>query len=299
MMPLQDGYGVGVMYNPAIPQFLHAHPDSVDYVEITSDMFWTDHGPQHSPRFEYLESWIDTLDRLAVRYPLVAHNIGLSIGSAGPFDAQYVEHLAEWLNRYDFRWHSDHLAFSVLRADVGADHSVGIAAPLPFDVDVLEMVAERARLIQAQIALPFLLENGVQYVVVPDQDLAEHEFLNALAARSDCRLLLDLHNLYVNARNLRFDPFGFIDRLALQHVHEVHIAGGTEFAGLYTDSHSGPCPPTVWELLDYLIPRAPELQGVTFEFHDSYFATLGNDGILKQLETAREIVARHPHVSHV
>jgi hypothetical protein len=38
---------------------------------------------------------------------------------------------------------------------------------------------------------------------------------------------------------------------------------------------------------------------VTFEFHDSYFATLGNEGILKQLETAREIVARHPHVSHV
>jgi len=281
------------MYNPAAPQFLRAHLSAVDYVEITSDMFWTDLGAGSSQRFEYLESWTDELDWLAPRCALVAHNVGLSIGSAQGLDEGYLAHLKDWMQRYRFRWHSDHLSFSVLRGAAGADLSVGIAAPLPFDHDVLDMVSARARRVQDLGGIPFLLENGVYYVQVPAQELDEVAFLNALTARASCGLLLDLHNLYVNARNFGADPFAFLDQLELGAVHEIHIAGGTEFAGMYTDSHAGPCHPIVWDLLDYVMPRASALRGVTFEFHDSYFPFLGNYGILAQLAHAREIVARH------
>jgi uncharacterized protein (UPF0276 family) len=64
------------------------------------------------------------------------------------------------------------------------------------------------------------------------------------------RLLLDLHNLYVNARNLRFDAGAYIDGLDLDSVRELHIAGGNELYGVYLDFHAGPCPPEVWRLLD-------------------------------------------------
>ena len=70
---------------------------------------------------------------------------------------------------------------------------------------------------------------------------------------------------------------------------EAHIAGGTEFAGMYTDSHSGPCPEPVWGLLEYLVPRAPNLRGVTFEFHDSYYGLIGRDGVRAQIDRAREL----------
>ena len=89
-----------------------------------------------------------------------------------------------------------------------------------------------------------------------------------LAARTGCGLLLDIHNLYVNARNHGFDPVGFLGELDLSRVAEVHIAGGNELVGMYTDSHAGACPEPVWELLDHVVDHAPQLRGVTFEFHD-------------------------------
>jgi hypothetical protein len=41
------------------------------------------------------------------------------------------------------------------------------------------------------------------------------------------------------------------------------------------------------------VPKAPELGGITFEFHDSYYAVLGVDGIRAELSRAREVWDRH------
>lgn len=284
--------GIGLMYNPAAPQFLRQHLSAVDYVEVTSDMFWMDRGPQAPQRFEYLESWIDELDWLEPRCPLVAHHAGLSIGSADAVDEGYLDHLAGWISRYRFRWHSDHLSFSIPRGAIG-DASMGIALPLPFDHEVLDLVATRAQRVRRLADIPFLLENGACYVRLPEQDLEETAFLNELVRRAACGLLLDLHSLYTNARNFGFNPFEFVGRLDMEGVTELHIAGGSEFAGMYTDSRAGACHPKVWELLDYVVPRAPNLRGVTFEFHDAYFPFLRNEGILRELAQAREIVSRY------
>jgi len=76
-------------------------------------------------------------------------------------------------------------------------------------------------------------------------------------------------------------------------VVEAHIAGGSEFAGMYTDAHSGPCPEPVWRLLEHLVPRAPGLRAITFEFHDSYYHFLGPQGIREQLARARSIFSQY------
>jgi uncharacterized protein len=124
--------------------------------------------------------------------------------------------------------------------------------------------------------------------------MTEPEFLNALVRDGGCALLLDLHNLYTNALNHGFDASAFLSELDLDAVVEVHVAGGGEFAGVYTDSHSGPCPEQVWKLLEEIIPNTPNLKGVTFEFHDSYFPRLGADGVRDQLARARSIWSRRP-----
>jgi uncharacterized protein (UPF0276 family) len=281
--------GVGLMYNPALPDFLITDLDAVDYLEITSDMFWTDRGPGHRPRFEELESWVDTLAWMVARRPVVAHNIGLSVGNAGRFDLEYVAHLAEWQRRYAFPWQSDHLSFAEVTSADGADQHAGVAVPLPYDAEVLEMICARVDHVQQAAGVPLLLENSVYFVTFRDQDMSEPQFLNALMARTGCGVLLDLHNLYANARNHGFDAFAFLDELELSGVVETHIAGGTEFAGMYTDSHSGPCPEPVWQLLESLVPRAPNLRAVTFEFHDSYYGRIGRDGVRAQLDRARAL----------
>lgn len=281
--------GVGVLYNPALPEYLQTRQETYDYVEVIPEMFWTDRGPRARPRFVELEGWIAMLDWIAGRCRVVGHNIGLSLGSADGFDEEYPAHIEEWNQRYQLAWHSDHLSFVRITTADGHDHNAGLAVPVPYDHDVLNMVVARIEAVQQAVSAPFLLENSVAFIDVPDQDMTEPEFLNAVAARSGCGLLLDVHNVYVNARNHGFDAYEFIGALDLEHVGEIHIAGGSELAGMYTDSHAGPCPDPVWELLEWVVPRAPNLGGITFEFHDSYYPLLREPGIAAELERAREI----------
>jgi hypothetical protein len=44
--------GVGVLFNPALTDFVSDHADSLDYLAVILDRFWIDHGLGNSPRFE-------------------------------------------------------------------------------------------------------------------------------------------------------------------------------------------------------------------------------------------------------
>jgi uncharacterized protein (UPF0276 family) len=285
--------GIGILHNPVVPGLLKADPGLVDYLAITPEMFWTDYGPGADCRFVELETWTDFLDGVAGRLPLVAHSIGLSLGSAEFSDDGYVEQLVQWHRRYGFLWHSDHLSFARVRSASGHEQHAAMAVPLPFDIEVLEMISARLRDLGRHLPSPFLVENAVSYLDFPDQDMTETTFLNALVHDGRCALLLDMHNLYTNARNHGFDASAFLHELDLEAVVEVHVAGGGEFAGMYTDSHSGPCPEPVWQLLEEAMPKMPNLKGITFEFHDSYFPRFGVEGVRAQLERARRIWSGH------
>jgi uncharacterized protein (UPF0276 family) len=256
-------------------------------------MFWTDRGPGHDPRYVESESWLEVLDPLSERCTVIAHNISLSLGTADSFDTAYVAQLADWQRRYRYPWHSDHLSFVKVHASGGEDYNAGLALPIPYDEEVLDLVAERIAYVQRALPIPFIVENNVSYVDIPGQDMSEPEFLNALMQRTGCGLLLDIHNVYVNARNHGFDAAEFIAALDLSRVVEIHIAGGNEVAGVYRDSHAGPCPDAVWELLRFAVPRTPLLRAITFEFHDSYYPMLKHDGIAEQLARARQTWIAH------
>jgi uncharacterized protein len=106
-------------------------------------------------------------------------------------------------------------------------------------------------------------------------------------------LLLDIHNVYANARNHGFDPREFVSRIDPSIIVELHIAGGDEFMGMYTDSHAGPVADAIWENLDHALTHASGVRAVTYEFHESYYRQLKNEGIREQLRHAREIWSRH------
>jgi uncharacterized protein (UPF0276 family) len=278
-----------VRYNPSLPAWLHEHLDLVDYVEVIPDMFWTDRGPGARPRFVELPSWMAALEWLAVRVPLTLHATGLSLGSAGVEDPEYRDHLAEWSRRYAACWLSDHLSFNQVRGAGGRAHYAALALPVAQDEESLEVVAGHVAAARRRLGVPFLVENSATYVDLAEPEMSEAAFLNALVSRTGCGLLLDLHNLHVNTRNRRQDPAAFLDELDLDAVVEIHIAGGSELGGMYTDSHAGACPPEVWTLLERVARRTPTLRGITFEFHDSYFGVLGAAGLAAELEHARAL----------
>jgi|SRR5437868_1226847 len=282
--------GVGLLYNAALPEFLRSNLGNVDYIEIIPDMFWSDEGKGADPRFTELPQWRKQLDFLAERVPLVAHNIGISLGTADHFDKEYIFFMKGMHKNYQFKWHSDHLSFLKLPTKGPHDHNAGMAVPVPYDAAYLEMISNKIDFITDEIDLPFLLENNVYFVEYPEQDYTETEFVNLLMKKNcNSGILLDIHNLYTNSINQKIRSKAYIDELDMSRVLEMHIAGGNEINGFYMDSHAGPCPDEVWELLEYAVSKAPNLRGITFEFHDSYFPLLQFDGINYQLETARNI----------
>jgi len=99
-----------------------------------------------------------------------------------------------------------------------------------------------------------LIENVSSYLRW-DGEMAEGEFLAALASRSGCELLVDVNNIYVNARNLGGDPRQFIDALPVRAVRQIHLAGHSEGPGLLVDTHDTPVDDEVWTLYDAALER--------------------------------------------
>jgi uncharacterized protein (UPF0276 family) len=81
--------------------------------------------------------------------------------------------------------------------------------------------------------------------------------------------------------------------MPLERVVEVHVAGGDEAEGFLLDSHSGAVPEPVWALLEWLMPRAPNLAGVVFEVLETHFPRVGLDLMRRELGRLREMWTLH------
>ena len=281
--------GVGVLFNPALADFVADAAGTLDYLAVIPDRFWIDKGIGAPSRFEETAVGEAVLAQAALSIPVVLHGIGLSICSAGIFDTGYLVQLARWRKRYNSPWVSEHLSFS--RIGAGHETNAGVALPVPYDREILDLLQPRIEAALDELGCPFLLENNVAYFTFPGQHFSEPEFLNELARRSGCDLLLDLHNVYTNSRNHSFDPKAFLSELDLSRVIEIHVAGGSEMMGYYTDSHTGPVAEPVWDLLSYVARQCPNLRGVTFEFHESTWPLLRTEGVLQQIARARSVLA--------
>lgn len=278
-----------LLFNPALAEFVARRDGGFDQLAVIPDRCWVDRGVGAVPRFDPLRGPTEIIDEVARHHPIVLHGIGLSLCSASLFDRGYVEQLARWRQRLGSPWVSEHLSFSRIAA--GHEANAALALASPYDQELLDLIVPRVREVQATLGVPFLLENAVAYVRYHDEDLDETAFLNALVAATGCGLLLDLHNLHTNAVNHGFDARDWLAALDLGAVVEVHVAGGDAMLGFHTDSHAGPVLPPVWTLLEWLLPRAPNLQAVTFEFHEGSWPLLHADGVQAQLDRMRELIA--------
>jgi uncharacterized protein (UPF0276 family) len=283
--------GVGIGYQPELQRFLERRGDEYDFLEVVPEVVWNDLGPGRAARYVAdPESHAFLEEQRRARY-VIPHSTGLSIGSAHRFDREHVQQMKRWHEWLHFPWHSDHLAFHLAEQD--GEVNVNLTLPLPLDRGTLQLVAERAAEVRRTVPTPFLLENNVSYFRMEGQDYGEADFLNALHRASGCGILLDLHNLYVNSRNQGVDWRGFLNRLNMDAVVEVHLAGGMEMDGFYLDAHSGPTPEPVWWMLEQVLPQCANLGGVTFELFGSWYEPMGEDALRRQLARMRKLWSRH------
>jgi uncharacterized protein len=275
-----------VLYQPVLDDLLRSSSWPADYLEVIPDTVWRDAGSSARPRFDIADETVRLLDDVRVRMPVLLHGIGLSIGSADALDEEYVDQLSAMAERLDCPWVSEHLAYCTT-TEGDEPINVGLTLPVPLDRATVDHVGPRARAVRERLGRPFLLENNVYYFATPAEELTEPEVLNRLVDEWGASILLDVHNLFVNVRNGCMDAESYLGSLDLSAVREIHIAGGMELDGFYVDAHSGAPPAEVWALLDEVVPRCPNLGGVTFELLGSWFEQVGVAGLTDVVERAK------------
>ncbi|HWG90599.1 MAG TPA: DUF692 family protein, partial [Candidatus Thermoplasmatota archaeon] len=116
--------------------------------------------------------------------------------------------------------------------------------------------AENARVVAAALPCPLLLENVPHLVPLPG-DLDPPAFLARVAERSGCRLLLDLADIYVDARNGGEDPRAYLERFPLHRVAALRVAGVHEEGGIAVPRALSAVPEGVWRLAVDVLAKVP------------------------------------------
>ena len=240
-MATRHHLGTGLGWRPGLAGFLASRLETGDlgFVEVLAEHV----DPRRPPPA-----------LLALRdngVPVVVHGLGLSLGGAERPNRRRLRHLAACAEALHAPLVSEHLAF--VRA---GGHDSGHLLPVPRTRDALEVLCANIAEAQAGLPVPLALENIATLIEWPDSELSEAAFLSEVVARTGASLLVDVANLYANARNHGTDPVSLLDRLPLDHLGYVHVAGGVvRDDGFYRDTHRHAVPREVFGLLAELRAR--------------------------------------------
>lgn len=191
-------------------------------------------------------------------YPLSLHGVGLGLGSQAGLDEWHLNRLAQLVHRFEPALVSDHACFA--RTPAGP-HAADLL-PIAFDDATLDLMVRHVQQVQERLGRRFLVENISAYLAWGTDHIAEPEFFNALTRRSGCALLLDLNNLFVNARNRGDAPDAaadaakaWLDALDPGCVAQIHLAGHCDLPDLVIDDHGSRVRDPVWQVYRHALQR--------------------------------------------
>ena len=193
------------------------------------------------------------LEKIRQNYPLSIHGVGLSIGSENGLDANHLDRVAHLVDRFQPESFSEHLAWSTHDNQFLSD-----LLPVPYNRQTEDTVCNHIDQVQTRIGQRMLLENPSNYLSLADSSLPESEFITNVIKRTGCGLLLDVNNVYVSAHNCDYSAAQYIDKLPLQSVGEIHLAGHSidttvEAEPLLIDAHDREVCDAVWKLFAHTI----------------------------------------------
>ncbi|MCA8960564.1 MAG: DUF692 domain-containing protein, partial [Planctomycetes bacterium] len=187
---------------------------------------------------------LDNLGRILETYRVVQHGVSLSIASTDPLDFEYLARLKKLCAFTQTPWFSDHLCWTTAHGTHYHD-----LLPLPYTSEYARFIAEKARIVQDFVELPFALENLSSYVGFQSSEMTEWEFYREVVERADVHFMLDVNNVFVSSVNHQFDPHAYLAHLPFDRVAQVHVAGHLELPnGTLLDTHDHRVKREVWDL---------------------------------------------------
>lgn len=198
------------------------------------------------------ENWIGVGGRLGKqfrsyteRFDFLCHGLSLSIGSPDELDVTFVRQVRDFMKEHGIKAYSEHLSYC---SNEGHMYDL---MPIPFTEEAVRYVAQRIRRVQDIIEQPLIIENVSAYAQ-PGKQMEEIDFLKAVIEEADCRLLLDVNNVFVNSTNHGFDAKDYLRQIPTDRISYLHVAGHYKEADdLLVDTHGARVKQDVWDLLDF------------------------------------------------
>jgi uncharacterized protein (UPF0276 family) len=234
--PSHLGYGLGLR-SQHWQMILETIPREVEWFEIISENFMHHEGYAR-----------EVLSKIRQDYPVVMHGVSLSIGSSDPLNFDYLDSLkslAEWLEP---AWISDHICWTGINQTNSHD-----LLPVPYTEDALRNMVDKLQQLQEYLGRQILLENPSNYMEFSANEMAEHEFVAELLKAADCKLLLDVNNIYVTCFNHRLNAKTYIDAIPADRIGQIHLAGHEHHGTHIIDTHDDHISEEVFALYDYVL----------------------------------------------
>lgn len=273
--------GVGLVFAPALRNFLAERPALVDFLEIEPQTLWLADDPLQGPFFECTPA-LEAIGRLSGAR--LVHSVGIPLGGRRPPDPRQCELIRSTAERLGSPWVSEHLSLG------GTEHHASgfFLPPLQTGKSVRQCV-QNIESFRRSLKRPVAVETGVAYLPRQACEMEDGLFLSEVVTGADCGILLDLHNLYCNHRNGRIQLDRFLEQVPLERVWEVHLAGGHQEHGFWLDSHCGPMPSELRSVTADLIASLPNLGALTFEIYDTFLQDLKPAAIEEIVADLREL----------
>ena len=255
------------------------------------------------PEFGFLEAHSENyfgesisrakLIELRESYSVSLHGVGLSLGRADDLNAEHLAQLKSLVDEIDPMLVSEHLAWSAY-----SHRHVPDLLPLPLTDGALASMCEHVDQMQNILGRQILVENPSNYLLFDQLEIPEPEFLNALAERTGCGLLVDINNIHVSATNIQRDGLEYINALNSNVIGQYHLAGYTEVTrevqgiteSVLIDTHNQTVYDPVWRLFEHTIQQHGH-RPTLFEW-DSDFPEFSV--LLEECEKADKIIASNP-----
>ncbi|PHS69312.1 MAG: hypothetical protein COB23_06760 [Methylophaga sp.] len=231
------GFGLGLRTDHY--QHVIDNKPQVDWFEIISENYMI---PGGKP--------LANLDKIREDYPMVMHGVSMSIGSTDPLNTAYLQKLKQLIDRIEPHWISDHLCWTTVNHINSHD-----LLPLPYNEATIDHIADRIKQVQDIIGQQMLIENLSSYVTYNNSEMAEWEFVNEIAKRADCYILLDINNIFVSANNHHFEPQHYVNGIDSDRVMQFHLAGHSYNGEMIIDTHDHDVCDPVWDLYEYALGR--------------------------------------------